>query len=148
MYRDRDRFSAHFIESDILNPNPALQALEGKMDVISMIHVLHQWDWNTQVNALKRLAKLASAKALIIGFQVGSAGSREQPATELARSKKYWHNPESFQEIWDQAGKETGTQWMSEARLLTWEEAGWDRRDIDYMDGDSRLFQWVVNRIV
>ena len=45
MYRDRDRFSAHFIEADILYPNVELRALMGTVDVVSITHVLHQWDW-------------------------------------------------------------------------------------------------------
>jgi hypothetical protein len=34
MFRDRDRFHAHYIETDILYPSPALQELNGKMDII------------------------------------------------------------------------------------------------------------------
>lgn len=43
MFKDSDKFKAHFIEADILHPNEALAALKGKVDLISIIHVLHQW---------------------------------------------------------------------------------------------------------
>ena len=48
MYRDRDRFAAHFVEADLLHPNAELRALLGSMDVVSITHVLHQWDWGDQ----------------------------------------------------------------------------------------------------
>jgi hypothetical protein len=34
MFRDRDKFHAHYIETDILYPSPALQDLNGKMNII------------------------------------------------------------------------------------------------------------------
>lgn len=37
MFRDRDRVSAHFMETDIIRPNAALQALEGTIDVIPVM---------------------------------------------------------------------------------------------------------------
>ena len=110
MFRDRDFFSARFIGTDILHPNAALQALKGTFHIISITHVLHQGEWNEQVRALKQLATLSHVGAMIVGFQVGSAGRGERPASELAKSPAYWHNPESFREMWDQVGRETGTQ--------------------------------------
>jgi len=44
LFRDTDKFSAKFTKADLLNPNEELKSLEGKMDIISVIHVLHQWD--------------------------------------------------------------------------------------------------------
>lgn len=37
MFRDRDRVSAHLMETDIIRPNAALQALEGTIDVIPVM---------------------------------------------------------------------------------------------------------------
>ena len=146
LFRDRERFSAHFMETDILYPNAALEALMGTIDIISITHVLHQWDWDDQVKALKRLSELSSPGAMIVGFQVGSAGVRERPATELAKSAAYWHDPVSFQKMWDQVGSETGTKWSSNAQLKTWEEIGWDPKDTEYLGADARIIQFVVNR--
>lgn len=46
MFRDRHRFSAHYIETDILSPNKKLEHLQGSIDIISITHVLHQWEWD------------------------------------------------------------------------------------------------------
>ena len=53
-------FPARFIEGDILHAdqNGELVGLQGKMDVISIIHVLHQWNYETQRSACLQLAKL------------------------------------------------------------------------------------------
>lgn len=141
IFRDREIFSAHFIETDILHLNSALQALKGTFNTISISHVLHQWEWNDQVSALKQQAILSRVGAIIVGFQVGSVGFRKRPASELAKSSAYWHNPESFQEIWDQVGEETGTEWLTEAQLKTWDEFGWNPNDTAYLRDDARIIQ-------
>ena len=99
MFRDIHIFSARYIETDILNPNHELQELRGTMDMISITHVLHQWDWNTQIKVLKELVALSSASAMIMGFQIGTAGEREKQPSNLTRSAVYLHDPASFQEI-------------------------------------------------
>ena len=149
MYRDSDRFSAHFIEADILYPNEGLKPLMGTMDVIYITHVLHQWDWKDQAKAAGQLVKFSSGKgAMVVGFQVGSVGEREIKATELAKSDQYWHDPGSFQRMWDEVGRETGTEWMCEARMLRWEEVGWDPKDTKYLGDDARVIEFVVRRMV
>jgi SAM-dependent methyltransferase len=42
LFRDTDKFSAKFMETDIMNPNDDLKVLTGKIDIISVTHVLHQ----------------------------------------------------------------------------------------------------------
>lgn len=37
MCRDRGRVSAHIMETDIIRPNAALQALEGTIDIIPVM---------------------------------------------------------------------------------------------------------------
>lgn len=41
---------------------------------------------------------------------------------------------------------ETGTEWWCEAQLKTYEEMGWDPKDIEYLREDSRVIQFVVSR--
>ena len=63
MFRDRDKFHAHFLKTDILHPSAGLQKLQGRMDIISITHVLHQWDLDTQLKALKEVVKLTRPDA-------------------------------------------------------------------------------------
>lgn len=149
MYRDRDRFSAHFIEADILYPNAELLALRGTVDVLSITHVLHQWDWAEQVKAVELLVSLSSGKgAMVVGFQVGSVGERERKASGLVKRDTYCHDPGSFQKMWEVVGRETGTEWKCEARMLQWEEVGWDPKDTEYLGTEARVIEFVVRRVM
>ena len=149
MYLDRDRFSAHFIKADILYPNAELKALRGTIDVVSITHVLHQWDWGDQVKAVEQLVGLSSGRgAMVVGFQVGSVGVRERKASGLARSDAYWHDPGSFQRMWDEVGRETGTDWKCKTRMLGWEEVGWDPKDTEYLGNEARVIEFVVRRLM
>lgn len=149
MFRDREKFSARFIEGDILVPNAAMQDLAGKMDVISMMSMLHAWDWETQVRALREVVKLSSDKGgMVVGFQVGSEGLRDRTGTHLGDSSRvYWHSPESFQEMWDQVGKETETKWMCESTLETFEAAGQPTEGMEWLGDDTGVFRFVVVRM-
>lgn len=44
LFRDRDRFSAQFIEADIVSGSEALAPLRGQVDIITITQVIHQWD--------------------------------------------------------------------------------------------------------
>ena len=102
-----------------------------------------------QVKAVEQLVKLSSGKgAMVVGFQVGSIGARERKASGLAKLDAYWHNQGSFQRMWDEVGRETGTEWECEARMLGWEEVGWDPRDTEYLGGEARVIEFVVRRMM
>lgn len=148
LFRDRDRFSAHFLEADVLFPTAQLMALREKIDILYITHVLHQWDWENQVKCLVQLVGLSSGPgAMVVGFQVGSAGETYVPASGLAKSDVYLHNPRSFAEIWDRISRETGTRWESTASLKTWEEVGWNPKDTEYLGSAARVIQFSVTRL-
>ena len=146
MFCDRGRFSAHFMEADILHPNEALQALHSSIGIISITHVFHQWGWDDQIAAGMQLTALSRPGTLVVGFQVGTVGENLIKASDLAKSDCYWHSPETFQRMWNQVGEETGTAWASEAQLKTWEEIGWDPQETAYLGEEARILQFVVHR--
>lgn len=153
MFRDRDTFSATFVEADILHPNEELLAMKGGMDVINITHVLHQWDWAGQIAVAKNLVALSrSTGALVVGFQVGSAGAnRIGPHSEensLGTKEVFWHSPDTFAQLWEEVGEATGTKWEVQAELWTWEETGWNGGELRYMGDCARILQFVVSRVV
>ncbi|KAF7855967.1 hypothetical protein EAF04_009923 [Stromatinia cepivora] len=83
MYRDKEKFHAQYIECDILNPNPALGKLNGKMDIIWVTHVLHQWTWEGQVLAAKNLLTLSRVGTIVAGYRVGAGPAKFRGRTEL-----------------------------------------------------------------
>lgn len=64
----------------------------------------------------------------------------------MSKENPYWHDAESFRRMWDQVEKGTETKWLCEAQLKTYEEMGWDPKDIEYLGENSRVIQFVVNR--
>jgi len=147
MFRDRTKFSAHFIQSDILHPTAELQRLNGAIDIISITHVLHQWNWNDQVRVVRRLCELSRTGSVVVGYQVGSTSAYQKPPQLYNQdSPPFLHDPQSFQRMWSQAGEETNTSWRSTAQLKTFEEIEWDPNDTTYLGADARIIEFVVTR--
>ena len=148
-FKDRDRFSATYLEADVMSPNSGLTALRGKIDIINITHVLHQWDWRQQVACAKQLVDLSSGPgASVVGFQVGSVGERDKRATEEARGDSYWHSVESFASMWDTVGKETDTVWdIVDGALLRWGDVGWEDKDVEYLGEDARVLRFEFKRM-
>jgi hypothetical protein len=113
--------------------------LEGKIDVIQVTHVLHQWGWEGQIEAAKQVAKLSKPGSLIVGFQADKAGgATKEPGESLFHS---WmrHDPESWAEMWDVVGKDTGMESKSDAALLQYHEIGDVAKDVEYLGPLSRI---------
>ena len=149
MYRDKGRFEARFIEADMLDDtNQALTQLLGEMDIISVSALLHQWDWAGQVRAARRIVKFSrpGVEALVVGHQIGNVTAKEMTMVGI-KAPFYRHNAQSFARMWDQVGEETGTKWMTQARLLTWDDLGWDSTDVAWMMEGDCLIDFVVKRV-
>lgn len=147
LYRDQGRFDAHFIQADILSSgNPALDALKGHIDIISISAVMHQWNWKDQREAAKKLVAFAKPGALVVGYQIGNVEAKEVTNSTLQLS--VWrHDPASFAKMWNQVGAETGSRWETQARLRSWEDMGWDPADQAWLEPGDRVIDFVVTRI-
>lgn len=156
LYRDQDKFRAHFIEADMLSINEdnnaageatPLQALRATADIVSISAVLHQWDWDDQVKAAKKVAALTKGTdALVVGYQIGNVEAK-QIWNEALKLHHWRHTPESFAKLWDQVGAETGTAWKTEGKLLSFEEMGWDSEDNKWMEPGDKALNFVVTRL-
>ncbi|KAH6710714.1 hypothetical protein BKA61DRAFT_634327 [Leptodontidium sp. MPI-SDFR-AT-0119] len=124
MFRDRSKFHAKFIECDILTPNADLAALEGTFGVIYISQVLHQWGWDAQIKGGAKVLETAKSKATY-----------------------FWHDEETFKELWKQVGEETGTKWVAEATLKSSEEGGLDPKDTADLGPETRFLGFVVRRL-
>ena len=145
LFRDRDRFSAHFIEADILSEHPALLALRGRIDVVSITHVFHQWDWEGQVAAANKVCAFTRAGSMVVGCQIGNVAAKDVMSKAI-QAPQWRHTPTSFQRLWDQVGAETGTEWKCQAWLRSWEDMGWDPKDQAWMEDGARVIDFVVTR--
>jgi hypothetical protein len=68
MFQDRRKFNTKFTECDILSPTSELLELQWSIDTIYICYFLHQWNWETQVKALKQLVALSRLGTMVVGF--------------------------------------------------------------------------------
>ncbi|MCJ1404073.1 hypothetical protein MMC11_007298 [Xylographa trunciseda] len=146
MFHDQDHFDAHFILSDILSASdPALLALKGRVDIISITQVLHQWGWDGQLKAAKALATFTKPGSMIVGNQIGNPRAHESTLKSIG--VPVWrHSPESFEKLWDQVGAETGTKWETQTWMRSFEEMSWDTKDGAWMEDGVMIIQFAVRR--
>jgi len=146
MFRDQDRFEAHFIEADILSDNAALSPLKNKVDVIAVTQVLHSWDWNGQIKAAKALTTFTKPGSMVVGNQIGNPNAQEV-VLKAVGVPMYRHNPESFEKFWNQVGSETGTKWETQAWMRSFEQMAWDASDGAWMEPGVAIIEFSVKRI-
>lgn len=147
LFRDQGRFGAHFIEADILSSeDPALLALRGRVDIISISAVMHQWAWKDQLEAAKKLVAFAKPGALVLGYQIGNVEGKQVMSRTL-QVPQWRHDPASFAEMWNQVGAKTGSTWETEAWLRSWEDMGWDPEDQAWMEPGDRVIDFIVTRV-
>ena len=89
----------------------------GQIDMISITMFLHLFNWRNQLRAATRILRLLSHKpgSLILGSQAGSVNAGELPlkppfADVEGGDKRtvFRHNPESFEQLWVEAGRAVG----------------------------------------
>ncbi|KAL9114692.1 MAG: hypothetical protein Q9227_001370 [Pyrenula ochraceoflavens] len=147
MYKDRDWFKARFVEANILDKENDYvdRMLSGKMDIVSMSAVLHQWSWEKQVEAAERVVSFSRAPGtLVVGHQIGNVEAGKMVAMGVSVWK---HDASTFQKLWAEVGEKTGTRWEVEARLLPWEYMGWDPKDTAFMPKGDQVLDFVVKRL-
>lgn len=109
-----------FFAADILDENDLnLRKLEGKLDVINAVHLMHVFSIEDQRKLVRRFVTLLKQEKGVIfaGRVTGStqSGYHELPnakSTTKSRGGKIWeHSPESFKELWREESEAMGTKW-------------------------------------
>ncbi|KAH7410095.1 hypothetical protein DE146DRAFT_732917 [Phaeosphaeria sp. MPI-PUGE-AT-0046c] len=147
-FKDRDRFNVEYIESDLLYPNEELSGLHAQIDVIFIVHVLHQWDWDTQVLACKELVRFSKIGSLVVGYQGGTIDIEKRTQSNREKGLKDFllHDAETFRRMWDVVGEQTGTKWHTEAEMVPWSELNYSILEINYLGDDFGLLRFKVMR--
>lgn len=124
-FRDEDRLpKGHFLVEDILAENdsfsygPLMTTLgPGQTDIITITMFLHVFNYSNQLKAATRILRLLSHKpgSLVVGSQAGATAAGEiDLKPPFAANKKgekrtvYRHNSQTFEHLWQQAGKAAG----------------------------------------
>lgn len=147
MFLDREKMAdATFLAGDVLKDD-GLRELEGKVTMIHAANFYHVFSWKKQVVAGINTARLLRPDAedvFIFGRQIGSAepGKRVGPTTNTSGSRElFMHDQSTFQALWDEVGKATGTTWKVEVKLLGNIPPGFE-----YLGEAARYTSFVVRR--
>ncbi|XXG96252.1 hypothetical protein Hte_002533 [Hypoxylon texense] len=146
LFMDRDRFKTAFVAGDMLKGgegDEGLKVLDGKMGVIHATSFFHLFTWEDQIRAAIRMVRFLvphDTEAMMFGRHVGTTtpGDREG----AGGSKRYLHNAESWQKLWDEVGRLTGTSWRTELNDI--EEPSTHLQSI--ADGSLRPMRYGVFR--
>jgi hypothetical protein len=147
LYRDEGRFNVKYIKADLLNPSMELFALTDKIDVMGATHLLHNWDWTTQIRGATTMIKLSKVGTMIVGFQIGTVNEGLTWSLENGKDRPILHNLSTFGRVWDEAAKITGTEWRVSSRLREWKDLDYDSKETVYLGGDSCILEFIIRRI-
>ncbi|KAI0602034.1 hypothetical protein F4775DRAFT_296650 [Biscogniauxia sp. FL1348] len=148
LFRDKGKLRATLIAGDLLKPgetgagHESLRALDGMMNIIHATSFFHLFAWEDQLRAAERMVRFlnpADSDVMIFGRQVGSTmpGERRGPNGD----KRYLHDQETWQALWDEVGKLTGTSWRAVLDPLE-KEGG----NTDGVDDTLRRVRFSVHR--
>lgn len=143
LFGDEDRMHAQFIQADIFETSPGLDALEGKIDILIACQFLHLWDWDQQLVAMRRIARLSNIGTVVVGYQRGreKGGVFSKPWGSM-----FVHDPYTFEKIWQELGQETNKAWVVDVQLVELEEWGMKTEDKGWMDQPAKGLNFIVTR--
>lgn len=160
LFNDTDKFGLkegkQLIMGDILDTgttSAAATLLDGKMSVVWVSAVLHQFNWTQGVAACKRLVRFTCGPgAIIAGAQVGSKESQGKinlhgmaGRKELEDDKQaVRHSCESMRRMWEAVGEELGTKLEVEASWKGWRDFGCEEERCKFMGADMGVLEFTV----
>lgn len=147
LYRDAGRLKIEFIQADLLNPSTQLLSLSGKISVMGANHVLHNWEWATQVRGAATMMKLSEVGTMIVGFQIGTIDDEVVWNPENGKTIPMLHNMATFERVWKEASEITGTEWNVSCRMRDWEDLGYSSEETVYIGEKSRVLEFAARRV-
>lgn len=143
-FNDHDTFQGEFINADLFDrTNTALIPMRGTFSFVHLGMVLHTWDLEAQARACARVVEFLKPEpgVLVVGQAVGHLHAQETGD----KKKIFRHNRESFQALWDDVGRQTGTSWEVRAELD--EGLGIGEKARSWDDPDTRRLRFEVERL-
>ena len=162
LFKDRDRLEATFFSGNIfadqegtdVDPDDGktengFAPLRGKLDIIHAASFFHLFSLNEQRALARRLIALLRPLpgSLVIGRQAGNVVAGEMPSRSDPSKTTFRHNGDSWRDMWDAVGRETGTEWRTEVGLK--EVEGWSSgmgTEEGRAEGD-RMMVFAVHRL-
>ncbi|KAJ5692641.1 porphobilinogen deaminase protein [Penicillium macrosclerotiorum] len=145
LFNDREKFEPDsFVAADLLDPSDeGSKKLDGKITLISAGNFFHLFDRDQQLLAAKRMVKFLKpgvTDAVILGGHIGSL--KPGNSTAVTGGTRFLHDPVTFQELWDEVGRTTGTEWKVSS---TW--ASKVTINITGFPSESRYLVYIARQI-
>jgi hypothetical protein len=163
LFRDEGKFGVkegeQLIIGDVLDFSTTSEAavrLDGKMDVVWISAVLHQFNWKQGVAACKRLVRFTRGSGCVIaGAQVGSKEAQGKINLYGLAGRKgveedeqpVRHSSESIKRMWEAVGEEMGIKMEVEASWKAWGEFGCQEEVCRFMGEGMGVVEFTVRLI-
>ncbi|KAI1364577.1 hypothetical protein F5Y08DRAFT_306345 [Xylaria arbuscula] len=127
-FRDRGSIKATFVAGDLLASDEEYAASEiaktfnGKITIAHAANFFHLFGWDAQLIICERIVGFfrrglsPETPAVLFGAHLGTTEPGEMQAGIF---KVFAHNEETFQALWDEVGKKTGTSWKVSVEILS-----------------------------
>ncbi|OLN87741.1 hypothetical protein CCHL11_05659 [Colletotrichum chlorophyti] len=146
LFRDRETLKTRFLNADMLDEdNAKLNELEGKFDSAHLGLCLHLWTREDQMKVLRRVIRLLKQEpgVVIVGHAAGHADGVVLPG--IFNKPALRHNLESWEKMWADISKDTGTRWKLKTEMNDGVKPGAKRPS--WWDKDWRLLGFEVTRL-
>jgi SAM-dependent methyltransferase len=125
LFKDKDRIETKFVAADVFDDSSPLADWSGRMNIIFTGAFFHLFSLEDQERAAMRVLQLLAPKpgSLLVGHHTGHElpGAYARSGDKSGR-KHFRHNPQSWKELWDRVGQNTGSKWDVRAELR-WESS-------------------------
>ncbi|KAF2428676.1 hypothetical protein EJ08DRAFT_592157 [Tothia fuscella] len=153
LFDDRKTLRTKFIAADVFDDNSDLNQLYGEISMVYTGSFFHLFHYDEQVAVAKRIIQILKPETgvTIIGRQMGNEKSGDyEAAGYVGEKQRFRHNADSWEELWNKVGDETGTKWKTEAVL---EDPGVGMGEVEKKlterrkEGGARRLKFVVRRL-
>ncbi|THW49550.1 hypothetical protein D6C86_08622 [Aureobasidium pullulans] len=140
LFKDKDNLDSKFIAADVFESQSALTPLEGKIDILHTSSFFHLFGYEGQKKIARRVVQLLKPQkdSLLVGRQVGNVRAHEEESSASGSGNMFLQNVESWKQMWEEIGEETGTQWDVNATLEDWPLVG--NKVSWHKEGTKRIF--------
>lgn len=118
LFNDQVSFKGTLVSANVFDETIFDNSWKGWEQKFGVIHAglfLHLFDWDQQLVVCEKIVKLMSKEkgSLFLGEMVGCEGGTESGQGKANEEKKqYLHNKETFERMWGEVAKKTGTVGM------------------------------------
>ncbi|PYH98635.1 hypothetical protein BO71DRAFT_344434 [Aspergillus ellipticus CBS 707.79] len=145
MFQDRNKFQCQFHQADLMDPNGALHNFKHAVDIVHISKVLHQWNFERQIEACERLVDLSRLGTMVVGDQMGGQTAHELiPYPDLPGL--WMHDERSWKQMWGIVSERTGSQWDVQTTVRTIADMEWDPKDYTYLRDDRIVLMYTMTR--